>query len=207
MRRWTHVRGILRLAATLAVGPLVAAAGGAPEALPFFLYADLGAAANRGAWSNVMAADGSSVALEPADGRVRAEGGTALRLDFRFGPAPGAWAGIAVASAPGYWGATPGPGFDLSAARRLVLDVRGERGGEGIRVKVAPAGDAAFGDAAPLPFDSGWLRLSAGWQTVTVPVDGRALTRVVIPLMIIANRAHNPSGAATVLLDAVRFER
>lgn len=186
---------------------MAATAMAMPAAMPWTIYADGDAADNHGVWSNIMAAGGSRLAIDPLDRARPFAGATQLRLDFTFGAAPGAWAGVAVASEPGAWGDRPAPAFDLSAAGRLVLVARGGGGGEGIRIKVAPTGDAVHGDSAPLPFDSGWLRLAADWQTITVPVDGRALGRVVIPLVVIANRAHNPTGAAVVYLDAVRFER
>ena len=170
------------------------------------LYEDAGAAANRGSWSNIMTAgDGAAVAVEPADRSHAAAGETAVRLDFTFGATPGSWAGLVVTSAPGYWGNGPGPGFNLSRAGRLLFEARGAIGGERIRVKVAIAGDAPGGDSAPLPFDSGWLSMTADWQPFELAVDGDVMQRVVTPFAVIANRAHNPAGRATVYLDDIRF--
>ncbi len=194
----------------LLVGAALAAAP-APWALAaeqplLTLYEDAGSAVNRGSWGNVMAAgDGARVFVESTDRSRPASGETAVRLDFTFGPTPGSWAGLVVSTAPGYWGEAPGPGFDLSGAGRLLFAARGATGGERIRIKVAIAGDAPHGDSAPLPFDTGWLSLSADWREYELPVDGDALRRVVTPFVVIANRAHNPAGRATVYLDGIRF--
>ena len=113
---------------------------------------------------------------------------------------------VAVASNAGYWGDRPGDGFDLRRARALLFRARGAVGGERIRVKAAVAGDQPFGDSAPLPIDSGWLRLSADWREYRVDTDGRDLSRVITPFMLIANRKQNPSGRLTIFLDDVRYE-
>ena len=121
--------------------------------------------------------------------------------------APGAgWCGVAVASAPGYWGQRPGDGFDLTFARSLAFRARGDHGGERIRVKAAVTGDQPFGDAASLPLDSGWLELSAEWRDYRIPANGYDLSRVITPFMVIANDKHNPTGRLTFFLDDVRFE-
>ena len=70
---------------------------------------------------------------------------------------------------------------------------------------MAIAGDAPYGDSAPLPFDTGWLSLTPDWRTYELAVDGETLQRVVTPFAVIANRPHNPAGRATVYLDGIRF--
>lgn len=194
---------LVAVAATLAAAPPVAA--DAPAVL--VVFDDAGAPDNRGHWAEIMTGgDGASVGIDMADrSRPTASGETAVRLDFVFGPTPGSWAGVVVTSAPGYWGATPGPAFDLTAADRLVFSARGAAGGEAIRVKVAIADDAPAGDSAPLPFDTGWLSLDRNWQRFELPLDGSALKRVITPFVVIANRAHNPAGRATVYVDDIRF--
>ena len=129
---------------------------------------------------------------------------TAIRIDIDF--AAGGWCGIAAASNPGYWGDRPGDGFDLRHARALSFRARGAFGGERIRVKAAVAGDQPFGDSAPLPIDSGWLRLSADWREYLIDADGRDLSRVVTPFMLIANRKQNASEGMTIFLDDIRYE-
>lgn len=134
-----------------------------------------------------------------------ADGGTAARLDFDLNAAR--WSGIVVASAPGYWGDQPGPGFALADAEALVFRARGLSGGERIRVKAAVAGDQPYGDSAPLPLDAGWITLTTDWQEFRIEATGRDLSRVVTPFMVIANDKHNPGGRITVFFDDIRFER
>jgi hypothetical protein len=189
-------------AVVIAAGPKAAA--GDPAVL--ILYEDAGSSENSGSWSNVITGgDGATITVDLADRSRPGSGETAVRLDFTFGPTPGSWAGLVVSSAPGYWGDGPGPAFDLRPAGRLVFSARGANGGERIRVKVAVAGDATYGDSAPLPFDSGWLTLDSDWRTLQLAFDGTGLQRVVTPFAVIANRANNPAGRATVYLDSIRF--
>lgn len=190
--------GALLLAAVSC--PLALAA--APEA-PLFIYRGADATDHHGFWTNVIPA-GAGNALR-VDLAAPAEGGTVVRLDFDLIHAR--WSGIVVASAPGYWGAEAGPGFDLAGARALVFRARGENGGERIRVKAAVAGDQPFGDSAPLPLDSGWLTLGADWREFRIDAAGRDLSRVVTPFLVIANDKHNPGGRIVVFLDDIRYER
>ncbi|HYN38348.1 MAG TPA: hypothetical protein VES39_03760 [Rhodospirillales bacterium] len=194
-RRW-----LLRilLASCLGTGSTPAAAEP-----PFFVYRDAGSPDNHGAWTNVVPA-GAGEALR-IDLAAPGDGGTAVRLAFDLVRAR--WSGIVVASAPGYWGAEPGPGFGLAGARALVFRARGERGSERIRIKAAVAGDQPYGDSAPLPLDAGWITLTTGWQEFRIDATGSDLARVVTPFMVIANDKHNPGGRITVYLDDIRWER
>ena len=108
--------------------------------------------------------------------------------------------------------ATPGIGatgrarVSICAAPRRSHSAREAAGGERIRIKAAIAGDQPFGDLAPLPIDPGWLQLSADWRDYRIGTDGRDLSRVITPFMLIANDKHNPSGRLTVFLDDIRYE-
>lgn len=177
----------------------------AASARAWYVYRDAESSQNHGLWSNVVPASGHEMLrIDLADGSGPASGATAIRLDIAFNG--GRWCGIAVASTPGYWGERPGDGFDLSHARALSFRARGAAGGERIRVKAAVAGDQPFGDSAPLPIDSGWLQLSGDWREYRIESDGRDLSRVITPFMLIANDKHNPSGRLTVYLDDIRYE-
>lgn len=189
----------LTFAVLLAANCLPASAG----ELPWYVFREAGSAENHGFWTNVIPG-GADGALR-IDLAAAVEGGTAVRLDFDLARAP--WSGIIVASAPNYWGTQPGPGFDLAGSTVLVFRARGEHGGERVRVKAAVAGDQPYGDSAPLPLDSGWITLAAGWQEFRIEAGGRDLSRVITPLMVIANDKHNPGGHITVFLDDIRWER
>lgn len=169
----------------------------------WFVYRDANSAENHGFWTNVIPG-GADGALR-VDLAAPVEGGTAVRLDFDLVCAR--WSGIIVASAPNYWGTQPGPGFDLAGSHALVFRARGEQGGERIRVKAAVAGDQPYGDSSPLPLDSGWITLAGGWQEFRIDAGGRDLSRVITPLMVIANDKHNPRERITVFLDDIRWER
>lgn len=181
------------------------AAASAQDAASWYVYGDAESSQNHGFWSNVVPPDGHKMLrIELADRTWRTAGTTAIRLDIAFNG--GRWCAIAVASAPGYWGERPGEGFDLRNARALSFRARGASGGERIRIKAAVAGDQPFGDAAPLPIDSGWLQLSADWREYHIDTDGRDLSRVITPFALIANDKHNPGGRLTVFLDDIRYE-
>jgi hypothetical protein len=161
--------------------------------------------ARPGFWSNVAPTTGNEMLrIDLADRTEPASGATAIRIDIAF--TAGGWCGVAVASNAGYWGERPGDAFDLRGARALVFRARGAAGGERIRIKAAVAGDQPFGDSAPLPIDSGWLQLSRDWREYRIDTDGRDLSRVITPFMMIANNKQNPGGSLTIFLDEVRYE-
>jgi hypothetical protein len=190
----------------LSVFLVVPNAVAAPAKPVWYVYRDVGSPENHGAWSNVLPPGGEAgLRIDLASSAATAVAGTAVRLDFDLRGTAG-WVGLAVASRAGFWGAEEGPGFDLSSAGRLVFAGRGQNGGERIRVKLAVTGDQPFGDSALLPFDTGWIELTAGWREYHLPVDGRQLTRVITPFVVIANRFHNPAATATVFLDEIRYE-
>ena len=202
-----HGRGICAFVSLLLGSPLVllASAVSAGNAELWYVYRDAGSPENHGSWTNVAPAAGSEMLrIDLADRTAPGSPGTVIRIDIDF--ATGGWCGIALASNPGYWGDRPGDGFDLRHARALSFRARGAFGGERIRVKAAVAGDQPFGDSAPLPIDSGWLRLSADWREYRIDADGRDLSRVVTPFMLIANRKQNASEGMTIFLDDIRYE-
>jgi hypothetical protein len=181
------------------------AAASAGEAAWWYVYRDAESSQNHGFWSNVVPPDGHNMLrIELADRTWPASGTTAIRLDIAFNGSR--WCGIGVASNAGYWGDRPGESFDLRRARALSFWARGAAGGERIRVKAAVAGDQPFGDSAPLPIDSGWLQLSGDWREYRIETDGRNLSRVITPFMLIANNKHNPSGRLTIFLDDIRYQ-
>ena len=177
----------------------------ADDITSWYVYRDAGAPENHGSWSNVVPATGNEMLrIDLADRTLPASGETAIRIDIAFTSA--GWCGIAVASNAGYWGDRPGDRFDLRRARALSFRARGATGDERIRVKAAVAGDQPFGNSAPLPINSGWLRLSADWREQQIDTDGRDLSRVVTPFMLMANSKQNPGGRLTIFLDDVRYE-
>jgi exo-beta-1,3-glucanase (GH17 family) len=172
----------------------------------WYVYQDAGATGvNHGIWSNYMPENGGKmVVLEEANPEQPYAGSTSLMVGVRF-QYPW-WCGIVVMSAPHAWGTQPEtPAFDLSRATKLVFHARGDKGGEQIQVKVGIAGGNTYGDAAPLPFDTGWIRLSKDWQRYELAVDGASLERVITPFVLITNRAHNPNGRLLIYLDEIYF--
>jgi hypothetical protein len=184
-----------------------AASAPAPPApnSPWYVYRDGDAADNHGHWTNAVPAGAwAMLRLDLVDQTAPAGGTTAIRLDVTL---TGPWCGLIVLSAPDYWGDRPGEGFDLSDFTTVAFRARGLQGGEQVRIKAAVAGDQPFGDAALLPVDSGWIELTAQWQDYRVDVDGRDLSRVVTPFMVIANDKHTPTRRMTIFLDDIRYER
>ncbi|MDR4468938.1 MAG: hypothetical protein MRJ68_11705 [Nitrospira sp.] len=172
----------------------------------WYIYSEAEAPSNHGYWTNYMPENGGEmIRLNLADTTSPFHGGTAIRMDIRL-RSPG-WCGLAVASAPNYWGQQPNAqAFNLKKARRLVFHARGQRGGEAIQVKFAIAGDQPFGDSAKIPITSEWLTLSQSWQRFEINLRGADTDRVITPFAFVTNNTHNTDPNLTFFLDEIFIE-
>jgi hypothetical protein len=146
-----------------------------PEAprpsLPFVVYAEAGGPepyVPSGYMGNTQA-----IHLDPACSDRPASGQTCLRVTYS---AADGWGGVVWQSPANDWGDQPG-GYNLTGASALEFAVRGAQGGETVSFGVGLiAADKAYPDTvrAELPK----VRLTAEWQTLTIPLRNRDRYRI-----------------------------
>jgi hypothetical protein len=131
-------------------------------------------------------------------------------LDRKPGNCGVAWSKAPRGDAPGVWGETNSiPVWNLQGARKLVVNLRGQRGGEQVQIKVGILGDKPYGDSLRTPIESKWFELTTAWQAFEIAIPDRAdLTRVYTPLCWVANDVHQPEGMSTITfyIDDCYFE-
>ncbi|MBS1807447.1 MAG: hypothetical protein JST84_04570 [Acidobacteria bacterium] len=174
---------------------------------PWYIYKDGDFTGNHGEWTNGMPKEvGQMLRLSLVDKTDPYSGSTAIRVDVDFRPPM--WCGIAVASAPDYWGETPGPGYDLSRAKKLVFYAKGDKGGESIQIKTAITGDKKFGDSARTPAATPWITLKKEWTRYELPLEYKRseLKRVITPFVFVTSRDHNTAPTITFYLDEIYIE-
>jgi hypothetical protein len=137
-----------------------------------------------------------------------------LKYTAHLDRSPG-WCGVAWSKAPNgdrkeYFGETNSiPVFDLRGARKLVVHLRGQKGGESVQIKVGILGDKPYGDSLPSPIESNWFRITTEWQQFEIEIAQDAdLSRVFTPLCWVANDVHQPPGMGTrtFYIDDCYFE-
>ncbi len=171
---------------------------GGASSNPWYIYKNGDFPQNHGEWTNWMPKEaGKMIKLSLVDKGAPFSPPTAVRVDVTFQD-PG-WCGIAVASAPDYWGETPGSGYDLSKAKKLVFYAKGEKGGESVQIKMAVTGDKKFGDSARMPTATPWLTLTKEWTRYELPLEYKRseLKRVITPFVFVTSRDHNATPAIT----------
>jgi len=156
-----------------------------------YVFRDSDSPENHGEFTNVMPAEGAQMLdLALADKTDPKFGEDSISLTVNFKPP--LWCGVVAASQADYWGKEPSDSaFDLSRARKLVFYARGDRGGETIQVKVAIAGDQKFGDSAPIPAATPWLKLGKQWKRYELSVEKLDLSRVITPFAVVTSKAQN----------------
>jgi hypothetical protein len=199
----------------------------------FFLYSEGTSETDQGFWTNAMPAperkdDRPMIRLTMVDRTAPPSGPeseTAIRVDVELRPPH--YCGLAVASAPDYWGVKElDETYDLSSAEKLVFLARGNKGGEAVKFQIAIAGDQLYGDSQRRPIggahrageapvtsgpDRDWVRLRDVWDKYEIPLAGKDydLSRVVTPFAFFVDKAHNleqAAGTITFFLDDVRVE-
>ena len=186
--------------------PFQAGRGDDPESKRWYVYRDATYSENHGFWTNFMTAEKQDPTglvnlslveeINPYSKPMCAK----VNIKFKY-----SWGGIAVSSAPDYWGAKEGPGYDLSKAEKLVFYARGEKGNEGIRVKAAVAGDEKFGDSTKVAPSSELIMLTDKWTRHEIPLKGFDLKRVITPFVVIAEKVYNQSDAINFFLDEIYY--
>ena len=140
--------------------------------LPFSIYAD-DIKATPYAASGYM---GNTKAIQmTADSDDNPHSGkTCLRVEYQ---ASDEWGGVLWQSPPEDWkGEKPG-GLDLSGASELEFWARGSQGGETISFMLGVVGgDAVYRDSARGELKD--VQLTKQWQKLSIPLDGRDLTRI-----------------------------
>jgi len=127
------------------------------------------------------------------------------------------WVGVGFVSGPDktmeggpWWGKTPhGWYFDLSKLKkkRLVVHMRGERGGERVQWKVGFLGAEPYGDSLRFPAQSKWITLTPEWKRYTVNLSRADLSRVCSLCFVLAQaQQHDPAAPVRFYIDEVYFE-
>lgn len=143
--------------------------------------------------------DTKSMQLDPACITRPKSGKTCLRCEFT---ASSGWGGVMWQHPAQDWGDQRG-GFDLSGAKRLVFDARGEIGGEEVTFGFGGIGpEKRFHDTAKRALEK--TRLSTDWQTFEIKLDNTLdLSRIKTGFMWSAASSGKPF---TFYLDNIRWE-
>jgi hypothetical protein len=180
--------------------------GDDPESRRWYVYHEATYSGNHGLWTNFMTIKdhdpGEVVSLSMVDKTDPYTKPMCIQMTITF---KYAWAGVAVASAPDYWGKEDLPGFDLSKAEKLVFYAKGKEGGEAITVKMAIAGKEPHGDSAKFAPTSELIVLTDKWTRHEISLKGVDLKRVITPFVVTAEKVYNQASAITFYLDEIYF--
>ena len=127
------------------------------------------------------------------------------------------WAGVAFISGPdkpAWWGETDkGRYYNLSGLSntKLILHLRGERGGEMVKVQFGVLSGKPFGDSLSKPFVSDEFKLTKEWARQEIDlssVPSSELTRICNGFGVVADQASQPGPGTetTFYIDDVYFE-
>jgi hypothetical protein len=127
------------------------------------------------------------------------------------------WAGVAFISGPdkpGWWGETNrGRYFDLGALpkKKLAFSVRGERGGEHVKIQIGILGNKPFGDSLSKPIIGEELELTQDWVHHEIDLKDikiSELRRICNGFGVIAERANQAGSPAETqfYIDEIYFE-
>lgn len=134
-------------------------------------------------------------------------GSTAIRATYTGQGSRGeGWAGIMWQEPANNWGKIQG-GYDLRWANKLMFRARGERAHETIEFFVGGIGDDSdpYHDSLRPALSTGPISLTLTWQTYTLDLRGRDLSRVIGGFGWATGQSANPPGA-TFYLDDILFE-
>jgi hypothetical protein len=158
--------------------------------------------------------EGQCIDKDKPETRQVSTSGCCLKFTTHLDRSPG-WCGVAWSKAPsgtneGAFADTPSnPVFKLQGAKKLVIHLRGQRGGESVQIKVGVLGDKPYGDSLRYPIESPWFKLTSEWKSFEIVIpDSADLSRVYTPLCWVANDVHQPAGMSTITfyIDDCYFE-
>lgn len=180
--------------------------GDDPESRRWYVYRDAIYSENHGHWTNFMTVAGRDpgdvINLSMVEEANAYSKPMCVKVSVRF---TYSWAGVAISSAPDYWGKSEGPAYDLSKAEKLVFYARGEKGNEAIRIKAAVAGGERFGDSAKVAPSSELIMLTDRWTRHEISLKDFDLKRVITPFVVIAEKVYNQSSEITFYLDEIYY--
>ena len=127
------------------------------------------------------------------------------------------WAAVAFISGPdqlAWWGEDGrGKHFDLRvlSKKKLVFHLRGERGGERVKIQVGILGNRKFGDSLIKPITSGLLTLTNSWQQFEIDLSTapkEELARVCNGFGILVERSEQTGepNQTDIFLDDAYYE-
>jgi hypothetical protein len=170
--------------------------------IPFYIISEDGSTLNHFSASGWMG-DVSDLSI---DGRCKNKpfkGETCFKVTYTS-KGPQGWAGIYWQEPANNWGTMKG-GFNLTGAAKLVMYIRGDKGGE--RIGGFTIGGILDGKASS-DSDKAVINpmvLTKEWQKVEVNLAGKNLGNIITGLSFSIGKGDNPEGA-TFYLDEVRFE-
>jgi hypothetical protein len=179
--------------------PVVVAKGGTAT-LPLFVYAD--AESPQTYIPSGWMGNAKAMKLDPASTEKPKAGATCMRIEYS---ATTGWGAVAWQHPAQDWGDQRG-GYDLTGAKRLVFDARGEKGGEEVSFGFGTIGkEKRFFDTARRSL--GKVRLGREWQQFEVKLDDvkspEDLTRIKTGFLF----SLAADGAPVVFyLDNIRWE-
>ncbi len=146
--------------------------------------------------------------------RQQSPSGCCLKYTVHLDKDPG-WCGVVWSKAPSgdnptNWAGTPTiPAYNLKGAKKLIVHLKGQRGGESLQIKLGVLGDKPYGDSLPSPVESKWFKLTTEWRQFEIEIpDDTDLSRVFTPMSWVANNVHQPVGMNTIIfyIDDCYFE-
>lgn len=182
--------------------PVLKEEGRPQQGIPFYVYADKGASANRFIPSGWMG-DYRDIKLDVGWAESPYFGKTCVKIVYSNLASNGSrWAGIYWQNPPNNWGGVDS-GFDLSRATKLTFWAKGDKGGERIEeFKVGGImGEFSDSDTASI----GPVVLEKEWKQYTVDLKGKDMSYIIGGFAWATNLDANPEGA-TFYLDEIRYE-
>lgn len=123
-------------------------------------------------------------------------GSTCVRMAYN---ATYYWGGIAWQNPPNNWGDEPG-GYDLSDAKELTFWARAENNKTIAEFKVGVRSSAPYADSTVI--SSGKRKLTRDWKSISVPLKGQNLSRIVTGFVCVVEGTDIPP---IIYLDDIEF--
>ncbi|NQT28912.1 MAG: hypothetical protein HQ570_04865 [Candidatus Omnitrophica bacterium] len=172
------------------------------EPFLFYVYKDKRDKANHYAPSGWMG-DASDVNLNDSWPENPYTGASCIKVSYRPGTLSGnRWVGMYWQNPPYNWGDKRG-GFDLTAANKLSLWIRGEKGNEIINEIFLGGISGDYSDSSKVTI--GPITLTKQWERVEVSLENQDLSNISGGFGWSASRDSNLKGC-TFYLDEIMYE-
>ena len=177
-------------------GEALAQRQGQQVTLPYYVYSEDGQSANNFVPSGWMG-DRSSLKLDLNWRKSPFAGQQCIKFEYS-GKGGEGWAGIYWLK---HWGNEPGEGLDLRGASTLELYVRGEKGGENIKLVVGGiTGKYPDSDKREVS-----VTLSQAWERVVIDVSDLDLRYITGGLAVVVSQYDNRGNGVKFYLDDIVY--